>query len=322
DRLRLKQGISKLKATFIELAEKQSPKAAALINDRNVLFYTVYLLIPDIDAYHLYGQLNNRNLVALNVTANITNDKKLLFKTEKLMNGNIQNDPSALKWMIKTGFADDGINDDFDNILDYSAALLIDSHQEKSLLPLMADKIFERNKKGTYNHDLIWAFFHSHDPDTLKIIAKHLRSSQSEDVKLAKHLLNIDNIVEVNETSNRENPYTKYVTWLKKNNPYLYFTEETFQYTSKPSPCNIDYDAAYLCKEVSYDDRTPVKPLDEKEKAILEDFHQLSKKDRKLLSKYSRTMHEKSVAAWKNWINSPIDDQKDIAKNDMGRTAV
>ena len=75
------------------------------------------------------------------------------------------------------------ISDEHDEILDVTASLLIKTHNDKTILPTIVDTIFSRNRKGLFNHDLIWAFFQARDPYSLMLVANYLNSEDTEDRK-------------------------------------------------------------------------------------------------------------------------------------------
>ena len=193
--------------------------------------------------------------------------------------------------MFKTGSADDGISDEFDQIIDILASILIKTHHEKSVLPTIVDIIFKRNQKELFIHDLVWACFLSRDIDVLELIAEHLRSSNKRDVELAEKLLHIKHDLPNRDGRNNQNEYTAYLTWLKDNNPYIYFTGESFNLTNSPSHCKVDFDAKYLCKENALCVMTTDPPLSDYDRKCLLRFNKLQDDEKAMLAKYSQKLY-------------------------------
>ncbi|HEY5588621.1 MAG TPA: hypothetical protein VIK86_06665, partial [Candidatus Paceibacterota bacterium] len=96
---------------------------------------------------------------------------------------------SVLKGMFERGVVQNGQSNDNDELLDATATLLIKIHKDKTILPIIVDMIFFRNRKGLFTHDLIWAFFQAREPNSLMLIANYLNSEDMNDVKLACKLL-------------------------------------------------------------------------------------------------------------------------------------
>lgn len=113
-------------------------------------------------------------------------------------------------------------------------SVLINTYRDKNILPLVVDLIFKRNRNEQYIHDLVWALFRSGDLQVLRLIAEYIKSSDPKDVELATKLLNIDEANMRAHNYDQERLYESYLNWLEENQPYLYFTQESFHYTSKP----------------------------------------------------------------------------------------
>lgn len=222
DRFRLVNGNDMLKAGFRELCEGQGEVAVGLINDKRLLFASLFTLLPEIEELDLCKHLNSRNTIAIKIC-------KKILKVDTLLTESSEEIISALKWILTTGAYDDGLNNEYDRILDGTAALLIITYNDKTILPIIADMIFKRNRKGVFTHDLVWAFFKANNKDALKIIAGFLRSANKDDIDLVCKLLNIEPI-----------KYNAYLSWLNENYPYIVFTGESFNLTSNPQPVTLD----------------------------------------------------------------------------------
>ena len=220
DRIRFVNGSDTLKTAFRKLCEGEM--AVGLINDKRLLFASLFTLLPEIEEFDLYKHLNLRNTIAIKIC-------KKILKADTLLTESSEEIISTLKWIMTTGANDDGLNSEYDRILDGTAAILIITYYDKTILPIIADMIFKRNRKGAFIHDLVWAFFKANIPETLRIIAGFLRSANKDDIDLACKLLNIEPI-----------KYTAYLSWFKENYPNLVFTGESFNLTSNPQPVIVD----------------------------------------------------------------------------------
>ncbi|MBU3129772.1 hypothetical protein [Clostridium tagluense] len=224
----------------------------------------------------------------------------------------------VLKGMFERGIAEHGLSNEDDEFLDVVALLLIKLHQDKTILPIIVDMIFFRNRKGLFTHDLIWAFFQARDPYSLMLIANYLISEDANDVKLACKLLDFVPSIDMTMGKNSEKQYVAFFYWLEENYPFLYFTGESFQRTSKPIPYIVTLDAKYLCKQVSpYTGKTFI-PYTAKENNLLYYFNHLDESDKLLLSSFSRAIHYENIYLWKSWINHSIIKQISIAKARLG----
>lgn len=308
DELRKSLGMEKFKASFREIAEKKKENAVNLVNDNKLRFGTLYILSPEIEDLKLTELLNSRNNKALKICDDIKHKSMKLTYT----------DLKVLEWMLQTGTADDGLSNKYDEIIDDCASVLINTYKDKTVLPVIAELIFKRNRGGRFIHDLVWIFFQSCDPYTLRIIANYLRSRDKKDIELASELLNFvsdnDNI----SGTNIQKIYTSSLKWLKDNYPYIYFTGENNLLTDSPKPCGVDIGAKYLCKRISHENRKPLKPLTEKEQLLLDTFKKLNSEEKNILSDFSHKMHDNNISAWNNWMNRSVNDQLEIAKKGLG----
>lgn len=319
DKIRLNRSTDDFKGIFHGLGEKQKQRAINYLNEDGLRFSSLFILIPEIKALDLYKKLNRRNAAALKICAQILKDETMLSHVADLTSENSSMTHSTLRWMIRTGSADDGLNDDYDEVMDAVASLLIKTHKDNSVLPVVADMIFKRNRKGYLVHDLVWCFFQAKTTDSLKLVAGYLRSPNRQDVELARQLLHFIPD-ETGEGANLQKQYQNFVAWLQENNQFLYFTGENLQFTSDPKPCRVDLDAKYLYKRISPYDHKPIQPLTEVEQNHLQKFHKLRREDEKLLSKYSRRIHDQNLRLWNEWMQYPLDKQIEIAKAAPGGT--
>lgn len=305
DRMRIEFGNDKFKSIISEMLKSQKHKIVKLLNDENLLFSSLFLLIPEIDKNDLYESLSERNKISLHVCAKIMKDEYLLFRAGEMTSD--ENAVSTLKWMFDTGVVDDGLSEEFDGVIDRTAGLIIRKYKDRSMLEKISELIFERYKKGHLIHDLVWVFFRAHNTESLMLIAEHIKSSDTKEADFACKLLNL------NVTADKQKQYNSYISWLNENNLYLYFTDENFQSTSNPNPCSVDLKYKYLNKEIS-------KPLslNGEEQVCAECFNSVDEQNKVYLSKYSKKLHDNNPVLWSKWLQYPINEQIDIAKNGLG----
>ncbi|NNU77456.1 hypothetical protein [Clostridium estertheticum] len=206
------------------------------------------------------------------------------------------------------------LSDDNDEILDVTASLLIKTHNDKTILPTIVDTIFSRNRRGQFNHDLIWTFFQARDPYSLMLIANYLDSENINDVKLAGQLLDFVPAIDMTRIVDVKKQYLSFFYYLKENYPFLYFTGESFQRTSNPKPYAIATDAKYLCKRVSVYTGEPFIPLTKHENILSNYFNKLDDNNKQLLSNFSLKIQNKNKYLWRSWINQPIINQISTAE--------
>jgi hypothetical protein len=304
-------GIDVCKRRFQKIVQKQGENAAKLLNAADLRFPTLFALKPEIEKAELTPKLNGKIRTALQICDKVLEENKTLpgcgipYSDETVH--------SAFLWIFLTGAKDDGMSNDYDEVLDLSASVLTRRYRDKSILPVLAELIFRRNRKKGYLHDLIWAFFQAHDPGSLKLIAPYLRSSNARDRELARLLLNLPDVGK--DAQSRENQYRNFMRWLRENNAYLYFTGESLQSSNQPQICSLDLGARYLCKQISPRKHKPVTPLSKQEEEALSCFAQAQDNDKAILSDYSRKLHTRNPHYWKRWMRLPVSEQLRIAKS-------
>lgn len=316
DQIRINEGPDQCKSTLNSLFQTDSKRAVTLLNDNRLMFPCLYVLHEPILRNRSQRYLNKRNMAALQITNQVkeskTSGSNYLSSKQNSMH-------PILKWILETGCAEEIPEDDYEEILDITVSVLINVYKDIDILPLVVDLIFKRNRNGSHIHDLVWALFRSQNPEILKLIAQHLSSSDPKDVELATELLNIDktNIDKTNIAASKgkkEKQCDGYLHWLEENLPYLYFTEECFQYSSKPVFCAVDLERKYLQKSASAHSNQPISSLDDDEKKNMAAFQQLSVEEQKVLAEYSQKICSNNVSAWKEWLHAPVIDQIKAAK--------
>ncbi|MGI5892911.1 MAG: hypothetical protein ACOX7H_09345, partial [Bacillota bacterium] len=309
------------KDLFHELAENDRQEAFRYINEEKLQFPCLFILMPEIEALNLYENLNARNIKTLKICAKKLNNQSLVSRVEQVSSRRDYKTYEALKWMFETGLqweGPDGDNNTYDAIIDTVVALLIQKYGEKTILPAVADLIFKRNQKGLFIHDLVWDFFQEFDPASLRLVAKRLLSNNPKDVELACKLLHLQLPPDTDKKAAKKRLYKQYLSWLKENSPFLYLTGEFFQLSSDPEHINIDLEAKYLCKKISYRNRKPVESFTEKEIGYLKKFRENAAEEQKILSTYSHKIHRRNMRSWQQWLQKRTEEQLDIAKADLG----
>jgi hypothetical protein len=308
DSIRIDEGRDRCAAAFKEAVRKNGLKAAALINDRRLSFLCLYTLWPQISQLRLYSCLNSRNLTALRIIGQMRKPQAAYDREDGLTRKR-NRVYTVLKWMLETGLPEDGMDDAYEQIMELTVSVLLDTYKDKSILPIVTNLIFQRSSRGHYIHDLVWALFQTEDPEALQLIAEHLKSSDPKEAELAKQLLNLDKNGNGAGAEGKVPEYETYMQWLKENDPFLFFTHEGFQYASTPVFSTVDQERKYLNKGIPSYARQPLVPADEKESAALAAFRPLNDKEKEVLSEISLKKHSMDASKWEEWIAKPISEQ-------------
>lgn len=316
DRVRLRDGSDKLKSYYSTLIKSDIEKALHLANDDDLSFATLFLLRPLIDESGILSRLNLRNQNALEISRNLL--AKETSRKERLSLDDRQLHYPVLKWMLETGRMEDGLSNDYDEVLDMTTLTLIKTHKDKTVLPAVADMIFDRYRRGLYIYDLVWAFFEACDPDCLAMVAYRLNSNQLKDVELARKLLNFIPCISMNSYMNPTSQYACVLNWLQENYPYLYYTGDSFQQSSNPVPYTVSLDAKYLCKALStHNENAPISLSDE-ERRLVDRFKTLDSNTRVALSRCSYLLNRQNKYWWNMWLRSPLQYQIEVARRMVG----
>jgi hypothetical protein len=229
DGIRNRNGLENLKGEFHEIANNDPDKACKLLNDPNMRFPTLFVLQPEIKKCDLHEHLNTRNTHALDLVNDILTGTIPVTYKEKL------NYYPTLKWMMETGYASDGLNDHYDEVMDKVALMLTRVHRDKTCLRYIEEIIFNRHRKGFFIYDMVWAFFESSEPEDLTLIAHRLRSINPKDVELARQLLNFIPGINAGYGNDPMKQYKHCTNWIHRNRNSMQYTGESFQQNSNPS---------------------------------------------------------------------------------------
>ncbi|WMJ23863.1 hypothetical protein RBG61_04135 [Paludicola sp. MB14-C6] len=304
--IRKEQGVHALQNSLEALFTQNQDQAIELVNDHSIPFPWLFFSLPVIKKLYLFEELNERNICALKLCAHIQRNFKLQARVFPYSYENKDSYYPILIWMFETGIAEDGFNDDYDEIMDGVVSLLIHNYQETTILPQICELIYDRNRKGTFYHDLIWAYFRSNNHEALAYIAEHFRSKNPKDIRLTCKLLHCD----MPETDNPEQYYYMFMNWYDENKPYLSFTDEFFQKTNKPQVFQVDMNAKYLTKPVQGNPE-----MTENEANHLMEFQNKPIEDQILLSHFAHTLNKQSQEAYNRFMSFPVSQQLDIARN-------
>jgi len=332
DNIRISNGPDSLKNYFGELYHTNRSRLVELLNDPHLHFYTLFLLKSGIYAHGLQenlGPIYKRALQIADMLSETIDDQvqrrnaaERRTKIRKDLRAEAESVPSALKWIVETGWDTDMPEDKYELLLERCTAMLIREFRDRSVLPQIADIIFSRNRSGLLIHNLVWLFFEAKDPGSLYLLAQRLGSASAADVSLAKKLLRF--IPEIRsdksdsstgEAAATDTPvsgpalYYRAVRWLSENMPYLYFTGESMQMCTKPLFCQVSLEAKYLGRPVSPDTGRIQAPLRDSEAGLLEDFRRLTKAQQQQMADFSRMLGSRDIYQWNSWIGLPFSRQ-------------
>lgn len=305
DQVRIREGIDACRTAFHKIYNMDKQRAVTLLRDRRLTFPTLYVLSPQIEETPYLGE---RLSAGLRLIERVRGDGAA--QSEHRQSGMAEH--AALRWILETGYTEDGLDEEYEEVMERAVSLLINTYHDAAILPQAADMIFTRHRKGRNIHDLTWAYFQSGHPDALKLIARRLSSTDPSDIELACSLLHIDS----DSKASCKDAYRPCLRWLRDNDPYLYFTGESMQYASAPAFYRVDPERKYLQKGTATYRRKPLTPADEEERSRLAAFSALPEEEQALLAEQSHAVHARGAAVWKRWIRRPVEEQIRVAKGE------
>jgi len=313
DRMRIRLGQNGFRQWFRESLEQNTEEAMQAFSSDKLLFPSLFLLLPDIEARNLYPYMNSRVAYACRfcVSSILRTDEKC--KSEPMPEKSQRH--RIFKWIFTTGKDWDAPyegRDAFDTIMDAAASHLIVDCGDQTILPALVDLIFKRNQSQLLVHDLVWCFYKACDPNSLRLIADHLLSENPAERELACKILHLPFDGQCDKAASLEQ-YNDYMTWLNENRDCLCFTGECFQLTSEPEPVRVNLEAKYLRKKVSPKDGRWLEPLTPEENGKLDRFRNIPDTDRETLAAYSHHLHRRNRRSWNQWMQRQHDEQIHIA---------
>lgn len=316
DKVRHKYGTDKLRETFQNLISNDIERAVKQINGSNTGFGTLFLLQPEIHRADVFSRLNTRNKYAIQITNDIVYRDSLEhppfwtdYRKEYL---------APLKWILETGYTDDGLSDQFDEIISTSAVILAKVYKDKNSIRIMHELIFSRNRKRGFTYDMIWGFFETAGPEDLALVAGRLRSSDDRDIELARRLLDFIPCISTGNKLSPARQYSNSLKWINQNKKFLQYTGETNQQTNSPSRYAVSLEAKYLQKTAADINSATARSLTGPENKNLDIFKNLDRETKLLLSNYSDILSRKGRHTWNKWLQKPIDRQIEIASKMLG----
>lgn len=292
--MRLKHGAENLCGAFYELLKLNPALTASRLNDSTLTFPTLYILMPHIKQTKL--RLSDRNRFAIAFCEH--NHKSFQASVQK----------TSLKWIFTTGVLDDGLCNEFDELLDIACQKLTLDHYDISTLSTAIDLMFRRNRKGGHVHDLAWCICESGQLKAMELISEYLRSDLEADNLLAYRILNFKPELQPND---KEMQYQNFHRWLNENKSFLYPAHQGFNQSSNPKAWRASLPSKYLYKPYNTLVQSGLKKN-------YESFLQLEEAEQKLLAKYSFKLHSNDMAVWNSFIKAPIEHQLTVAKMSEG----
>lgn len=306
DVIRRNEGNELFVEKFCDLYKKDKQEGLKVLNDESLTYPSLYLLFAELEKLHILPILSARNKIAYRISNQILFPFESNYGFDYL--GTAENRVhQSLKWMLETGCME-SYCDGYEKIMDITASSLLSLYEDKTVLGVISDTIFLRNRIGHYNHDLIWAFFRFHNPETLMLIAKRMLDEDEEDSSFACSLLGME------KDENIKTKYSTFVQWLTDNDNYLYFTEESFQLRTNPEMFKVDKERKYLQKPFDGYEKKIMPRLGNTEKTYLTAFNQLKEAEKDVLIKYSDKIHKEDAGKWNAWMSDSIGEQLVIAR--------
>ncbi|MEN6315718.1 MAG: hypothetical protein ABFD25_15900 [Clostridiaceae bacterium] len=319
DNIRLSNGPEGLKNFYHDLLRRDSKKAFELVNDNNLHFDTLFLLRSELSKTAASDKLNPLYREALRIAEMLVAGEKS-HAGRSIRSGRDEIGP-VLRWMVKTGCPERYCGAELENyeqLMEISAALLTKSFRDTSALPEIAEMIFERNRDGRLIHDLVWAFFEARNPESLLLIAERLVSPYFADAALAKRLLcfipGLDD-----ESTAGPILYNRVLNWLGENRPFMSYTGENLHLCNLPRHYAVSLSAKYLRHPVSIDRDIPLPALNEFERCLAMQFDKLPEHQQQCLADFSHTLHKTNIRQWNAFLQLSADQQANLALSQTGR---
>lgn len=313
EEVRRGKGEQVCRETFQQVYQSNRQRAVTMLNDPALTFPTLLALRGQILATRLRPFLNNRNKLAMEA-ANHLLEPEDYPKPVWELSDNKDTLQKTLLWMVESSAEEEQESEELQQVWDSCVTLLLHRFHQTDLIPLAEKMIFRRHKKGQHIHYLVWAVFATQHPDALSQMAEYLRSNDPGEARLACKILQVDSPVDSRE--NREESYRRYLTWLEENDPYLYFTRESNQYSSEPKIYRVDWDRKYLNQKGEDHSHHPAQPEGEVEEKTLQAFRSMTGEEQRILSDYSQKLRRRDPQSWRSWMKAPVEGQLHDAKEE------
>ena len=228
EKIRTNSSKEKFRSAFFNMATDNPLLGVAVINSEYLTFPSLIVLQPEIKKLNLSADYCLRNKTSIEIVDAIISGRAK--DTPWLTTDSDKDVFKVLKWMLETGWDENGLSADFNEVLDKIVIILLKVFKDVESLKTVENLIFDRHRKGGSTYDLLWAFLESADPKTIIKLLPRLRSSDKNDVILARKLLSFIPV----EEANNELHYKKSLKWLNKNKSNLNSTGESFLQKSNP----------------------------------------------------------------------------------------
>ncbi len=314
DEIRVFYGSDQLTTIFNDLVNNNVEEAVKSINNKNLHFPSLFILQHEINRSGITDRLSLRNKYALKLINQLAAEESL--DSARLLSEYTQANYSTIRWILETGYSEDGLSDEYDEVLDTAAIILSRVYNDNSCLKIIDELIFNRYRKGAYIYDLVWAFFETITPQNINMVVNRLRSSNPKDIELARKFLNF-----IPCMNSEEDPLKQYqccIRWVNQNHDFLYYTGVTNQQTTNPSRYAVSLEAKYLQKPASLVLSDQTRSLRKEELSYLDNFKDIDEDSKLLLANYSDMMYRTNKSRWSRWLQSPIEKQLEIARRVMG----
>lgn len=284
-----------------------------ILNSDNISFPKLFELSKQMNKSPITKHLNLKSKIALEFSNDVLSKEKSFILKGDLNNNDNKIKHTALKWILETGAVNDGMSNEYDEVIDKAAIILSVMFKDTSILPIMREIIFKRNKEKMLIHDLLWGYFSSNEIQTLELIAAKLISDDVADIKFAFDLLQLQRKFNISYDMFPQTMYSKFINWYKKNEDYIYFTGESFQEKSNPSYYSINIEAKYLCEKVQRENGKILNISSDRELELVNSLKKADKITKKFISNYSNELHRKDIISWKDWFSCSFRMQLQIA---------
>lgn len=310
DDLRLHNSFEKTRDLFHRLYEQDAAQAVNMLNDEGLTYPSLYILQPEIRKHSLDMSLSPKNRLALEIGKMLIAHKHPDESSEQVHD--------VLRWMLQSGSSAVELGEEYDTIMDLVALLLIKIYEDKDVLPLLEDMIFNRHRKGLNTYDAEWALFESADPECIRMVARRLLSEDVRDVSMARRMLSFIPCFAEQDDARRQ--YQCVMQWLSKNRRFLRYTGESNLKCGTPQPFRVALEEKYLQQNVGTEEEwSHMQPADQ---AAVAAFSQLGETEKELLSEYSQHLRAAGAQQWRRWMNSPVSEQINSAKRWQGASLI
>lgn len=272
---------------FLRVARSNPNKAVLLINESATTFIT-FLMLDDIVKTLPLSELSDR----CQKTMRICNEC-MCENCSRHCNGD---DENTLLWMTHDCLSYDGANDDYDRIMDYCLGRLVCEFKNKEALDNAVKLLFLRYEKNEFYHDLVWEIFKSDTPLAVEAISEHMEKGTEKEKALCEEIL--DTLIDDDPEDNSS--ISKHINnWVRDNEPYIEFMNNSFNSSSCPQFCKVNYYRKYCgcpCFQCGF-----YLPVNDTDSNYENSFCHMDNRRQAALAKKSCEMRKRDMGAWCRW---------------------